>query len=235
MRVRSTSSHMDPMSFVRWTTVAILFGGAVMSAGCAHRLPDHAALPPDVLREFRAYSVPTIDGPLDTKTAVALALKNDPDLAVLRDSVRVADANRSAVIQIDPPQLRFSTGSGERTGRQFQTVPITDAPLSGNALVGAVVAADNSPATATGVTTDTDEGQHSEVALRLYPPNPFVLKYRVSERTALLLAAVSGLRAAEWQIANEVQRVHEAVHHRKQDVDSLTKLVLVQQEMTRKM
>lgn len=202
-----------------------------LAAGCAHRLPDKAILPPDVLREFRSYEIPRVDGPMDVKTAVALALKHDPDLAVLRDDVRVADANRSAAVQIDSPQLRFSTGSGDRTGRQFSTVGITNTPW----FVPGVTAVTNIADTATGVTTDYDEGQHTAVTLRLYPPNPFTLKYRVSETTALLLAAVSKLRGAEWSLATEVLKTYETVHHLKQDMEFLNKLVLVEKEMTKKL
>ncbi|MBN1674525.1 MAG: TolC family protein [Kiritimatiellae bacterium] len=137
---------------------------------------------------------------LDVETAVALALRHSPELAALRAAVCVAIEERRAALALRDPELRFSYGQGgtdtERTGIF---------PVGVDRGVGL-------PPLVTGYVTNTLEAATSsdhgyEVALRLFPPNPFVMRAAAMSGDATVRAAAATLRAAEWRIASDVKRL----------------------------
>ncbi len=204
-----------------------------VASGCAFRVPmaGQPGFPADMLKEYRAYTPPTLDGPLHANTAVSLALKNDPDLAVLRDAVRVAEAQRRAVVQIDSPELRVSVGNQDRGRDQWETVPLTNSPWY-QAMVDPLLTP-GPVGTATGLTRVSGRSDSLSISLRATPPNPWVLKHRISGAGARMLAAVADLRTAEWTLAAEVQRTFETAQFLQQDLAAVEDLIRIHREMQR--
>lgn len=64
-----------------------------------------------------------LKGPFDAESLVVLALRNSPDLAMLREEIEMARADRAAAFDIPDPELRLSYSSQSDINTERQVTP----------------------------------------------------------------------------------------------------------------
>ena len=95
----------------------------VFSNGCASYMPPPSFVPSGRSDEFKFVESHLLDHPIDADTAVALAVRNDAELAMLREAVKVARAQRKAATLIPDPELRIGYGTETSEGTRTESQP----------------------------------------------------------------------------------------------------------------
>jgi len=194
---------------------AFLAVGILALAGCAGSRPS---LPK--LRDTLSVSEESelkLGVSLSADTAVDLALKNNLELELLKEDIRVLRALRLSSFQIEDPQLRVGFGDESSTSHQTETVPGTSTPW--------FAGGDAPPAT--GNEASHSKGESVQVALRFFPPNPWTQSHKNDQADYQVLAAQSQLDSARWQMEKDVRLAFESVIYLERDVRLLDGLLAI--------
>lgn len=214
---------------IRAGRIAAVLTGLGLCAGCASNNPTGSAgLPPDILSGLRKVEARRFEGDLSVDTAVALALKNAPSLALLREDVNIAVAQKRAAINIPDPEIRVSYDRSDSGTADYSSGAVSNAPWVRDGLLGDVV--QDAPASterATGIQRTTDNQETFSVSIRVTPPNPFVILHDRSAADARIYSAKALLRDAEWQLASEVRKAWEDIRYLQNDLALLDRLAEV--------
>jgi outer membrane protein TolC len=199
--------------------------GALFAAGCAGTSAPSSArwegveIPTPAVASNLASRAPTN---LTVDATVQLALRNNHELAVLRQSAVAAKAERRATLDIADPDLRLSFGTA--------SADVTRDLLANSAYTNTsptAIAASNQTLTAKRV----ESSESLRVDLRIYPPNPWVQHARWSAADGLARAAEADLRAAEWRITAGIRRCFEHIRQNRRQTAALERLLAVQREL----
>lgn len=134
--------------------------------------------------------------PLTLAALVNSACQHNPEILTLRGAVEAARAEAITVTGLRNPELRMEYGEGSRyTGRTWYQP-------SGAANGGGV---DWRPAA--DVRKRESESDVVRLGLRLFPPNPWLLRAQGAGARARFAAATADLRAAEWRLECAIGRL----------------------------
>lgn len=129
---------------------------------------------------------------------LAAALLHNPELVALRQAAEVARAQAVTVSGLRNPELRLGYGEGARmTERSWYT---------NTAYSTFLPPATNNWVPLNSYRGDTLDSESWRLTLRLYPPNPWLLRAQGAANRALAEAAGADARACEWRVACEVRR-----------------------------
>lgn len=206
---------------------ALPFGLAALLAvaGCRSMAPD--ARMAERLQEINRTSVELPDtayrGPLTLAAAIERATAASEDVAMLVASVEVASKEKLVAGDWKDPELRLSYGEadddGSRSKLVTQSLPV-GAP--GTTLGGGPEAA-----------TSTQTSSGYDVALRVFPQNPWARRQRVSAGTAGIYASVADLLDEQWRLENNVRRLFLQIHYLSERLEAHRELTEVYREALR--
>jgi outer membrane protein TolC len=216
-------TYGHPLSAARAAAACLICGAVLAGTGCGTAGLRGARLPPDALAALRGREPRIVEGAIDADTALALALKHNPDLATLRADVDLASAERSVALRVDDPEMRLRFGNSTSAGDQFTVNAVTNYPLLFPPGAGYTNVTDH--------TTWQGDGSSFRAALRFYPPNPWAMSSRASAADARIMAAEATLQAEEWRIATEVRIALERLRYMAEDMKILRRLAAVQSEL----
>jgi outer membrane protein TolC len=129
---------------------------------------------------------------------LAAALQHNPELIALRQDAEIARAQAVTVSGLRNPELRFGYGEGARmTERSWYTNTAYSAFLP---------PATNQWAPLNSYRGEALASESWRLTLRLYPPNPWLLRAQGAANRALSEAAGAEARACEWRVTCEVRR-----------------------------
>jgi outer membrane protein TolC len=209
--------------------VAAALSGILLCAGCmSSGQGGSSGLPPDILGGLRRVEARRFKGDLDADTAVALALQNAPNLALLKEQVNVAAAQRRAAVQIADPEIRVSYDRSESGTSDYSSGAASNAPWVTDGLLGNLVQdAPTSTEQITGIQRTSDNQETFSVSVRFSPPNPFVMAHDRSAADARVYFAKAQLRSAEWQLSTNVRMTWEEIRYIQDDLALLDQLAEV--------
>ncbi len=95
-----------------------------LAAGCVSDQPYDDFLPTstETARKELGNEISMLKGPFDAEMLVALALRHDVTLALLREDLNIARAERRAAFQARDPELRISYTGQDESGEQWERV-----------------------------------------------------------------------------------------------------------------
>jgi len=212
-------------------TVSVFLAVLVLS-GCASPAPYNIQALSLIGTDATEFKVARLAGPADTETLVALALENNPELIMLREDVKTARAERRVAAQVDNPEIRFAYDNSSSDTTRFRHMPLTNAPWWIAADTNGIPTPAPPPgSSASNVRRSGSDDTSFEVALRIRPPNPWILKRRISAADARVAAAEADLRAKEWSIRADILRAVEEYRCHIHDSELLTRLLEVHSNM----
>lgn len=196
----------------------------VVVSGCATPGSIPTNQPQDVLRSYRSDEIPRPSGPLNADAAVALALKYNPDIRLLREDVRVAETLRTGAVVIKDPELRVAYENGNQQHDRYVTMPLTSAPWVSYGLDGQPVA--GSPdGSAASRRIATDDSADYQFTLRFFPPNPWLVRSQINAADAQVAAAKANLSAMEWNVAMAVRETFARAQYLQDDIGLIDQLI----------
>lgn len=125
--------------------------------------------------------------PLVLSSLVNSAKHNNPELLALREAMEVARAEAVTVTGLRNPELRVEYNEGNQ---------VTERTWYGN---GAGIGTPPEWLPLKSVSDRTVESDGTRYTLRLYPPNPWLMRVQGGGTRARFAAASADLQAAEWQ------------------------------------
>lgn len=191
-------------------------------SGCRSTVSD-TVVNPAMTGEIRPGSIdspaPVTNTVLDVHSAITAALAHQPDLVLLRQAMEVARAEAVTCPGLLNPELRvgYDVG-GQRTERTWYTNTAYNVtpPYTNTAW---------RPLNARG--DDTEDQDTLQLALRIFPPNPWLLWAQGDGARARFAAASADLRAAEWRVECTVRKVFNTLDYLGQDLELAEGLVAV--------
>ena len=141
-----------------------------------------------------------VTGHMNLLVAINNAIAHSDRIALLRAAVDIAAQQKFVARDLRDPELRLSHETGLSSGtRAYLSTNLTPRSSSANA-VG------------------------NNLALRLFPPNPWALSARVSGATANYYADLAYLRHEEWLITIEICRLFAEIQYLENDVQLIDQL-----------
>ncbi len=158
---------------------------------------------------------------LDVHSAITAALAHQPEIVLLRQAMEVARAEAVTCSGLLNPELRvgYDVG-GQRTERTWYT----------NTAYNVIPPYTNTawrPLDARG--DDARDQDTLQLALRIFPPNPWLLWAQGDGARARFAAASADLRAAEWRLLCGVRKLFNTLDYLEQDLELAGKLVAIRQ------
>lgn len=198
---------------------------AAALAGCTSPDPD-ARLPlnfrnssPDA---FVEQPVPTADAPMPVPAAIDVALRNNPQIQLLKQAAEVAKAAARTCADLKDPEVVLDYGQGDEETDRSWLVPnsAVSASSSGASTAplppgGEQYNLTRSPNTFHGTTAETESYQ---VSIRFYPPNPWQINARSSGARAAYAAAVADVHCAEWQVRSQLKALFARIGYMKDEL-----------------
>lgn len=197
--------------------LAVLSVACCLAPGCATRREVSLGTPEERLAPYRARDAeapPLPEGPLTLQDAIALALAVNPDVVARVAAVKVAEESLRATHDRRDPELRASYTGGDLDSDTSQAGSESETSAGGSTALTATNAT-------TGASSEDREGY--QLALRLFPANPWARAAAVSAAEANLCAEQSGLQALRTEVAVLVRQAWEDLRYLDAD------LVLVRQ------
>jgi outer membrane protein TolC len=198
---------------------AVLTGcvALLLFSGCATRQPEGEwTHPPEVTGQPESLSSPREvalpEGPLSIVDAVRMAILSDVEVKTAEAALEVRERQVTTVKRLRrDPELRLSYGEGEGDATRNRVTSETriysvPAPLTVPGSSGSTHS------------FEEDDRDGYEVALRVFPRNPWEQSARVSRAEAEFHAAEAALSAAKNLVMVEVSRAFATLQFAEQDV-----------------
>lgn len=227
MRPLHTDEPMPATLRRRARAGALPLGAAALLsvAGCQSTTPD--ARLAERLQEINNTAVELPEaayrGPLTLAAAIERATAASEDVAMLVSSVEVASKEKLVAGDWRDPELRLSYGEADDDGTRSKLV-------TQSLPIGA-------PATTLGggpeQATSTQTSSGYDVALRIFPENPWARRQRVSAGTAGIYASVADLLDAQWRLENTLRRLFIQIHYLSERLEAHRELTEVYREALR--
>ena len=222
--------------------------------GCASPEPD-GRLPANFRNSFPdafvEEPVPSAQAPVPVPAAIDVALRNNPQLQLLRQAAEVARAEARTCADLQDPEIAVTYGEGEEVVDRSWLVPRSEImpsisyPYDNNTLISSHPEDLNkdpldplkvrvplgpgqeqyyltrSSNTFHGTSEDTESYR---VAIRFYPPNPWQLSARAAGARANYAAALADVYAEEWAVRSQLKMLFAQIRYMKEDLVLLEQL-----------
>lgn len=202
--------------------------GLMFVMGC--RTPQPPLARPEPVRVPTSDPVPvsSISQPVKSVSELEgwmeLARRNNLELIRLQAAVEETRAQSQTAEGWRDPELRFSSGQGERLTDRTWWTPNSEWTSSSRA-GGPPALATHSP------TTPLRKSDQAQIALRFKPPNPLYVSARNTINQALFEVALADLQVLEWQVYCELKTALVERDGADRSITGSDRVIAVRQEM----
>jgi outer membrane protein TolC len=157
--------------------------------------------------------------PLNLTALVSAARLHNPELVVLREAMEVARAEAMTVTGLRNPELRVEYSEGDRVTERTWYADGGRGSVPEWAPLGSY-------------RDRVSESDGIRYTLRLYPPNPWLMRIQGAGSRARFAAAAADLQAAEWRIECEIGALLAQISGVQRELEIVRKQACLQRDYT---